>query len=396
MLENLKPISKDAILGIMALFRDDNNDEKIDLSVGVYQNQEGVTPVLSSVKKAESQLIEDQKTKSYVSIAGNSIFNSSIQNLIFGKDHDAIQSGRVSTIQTPGGSGGLCIAAHLILRSNRKTKVWLSNPSWPNHYPLLKLAGLSLEQYPYYNYQNHSIDFISLLSAVEKMNQGDLILLHGCCHNPSGSDFSMEQWKELGYLLKKKKVIPFIDLAYLGLGDGIDKDAFGVRFMAEILPELIVVSSCSKNFGLYRERVGAVSVVSENKDIADLTLANISNLARGIYSMPPDHGAAIVGHILTNQDLHDLWEAEVKQIRDRLNSIRTLFVKKMKENNASQDFSFIGREKGMFSFLGIDKDQIIRLREEFHIYMVESGRVNLAGVNEINVDRVTKSIIKVL
>lgn len=166
--------------------------------------------------------------------------------------------------------------------------------------------------------------------------------------------------------------------------------------MAEILPELIVVSSCSKNFGLYRERVGAVSVVSENKDIADLTLANISNLARGIYSMPPDHGAAIVGHILTNQDLHDLWEAEVKQIRDRLNSIRALFVKKMKENNASQDFSFIGSEKGMFSFLGIDKDQIIRLREEFHIYMVESGRVNLAGVNEINVDRVTKSIIKVL
>ena len=396
MLENLKPISKDAILGIMALFRADSNIEKIDLSVGVYQDETGITPILDSVKKAEAQLIEAQETKSYVSISGNSIFNSSIQNLIFGKNHQAIESGRVSTIQTPGGSGGLCIAAHLIARSNSKAKVWVSNPSWPNHSPLLKLSGITIEQYPYYNYENHSINFDLMLSEINRANKGDLILLHGCCHNPSGSDLSNEQWKELGYLLKKNNLIPFIDLAYLGLGDGIEKDAFGVRFMADLLPEVLVVSSCSKNFGLYRERVGAVSIVSKDKTISELVLENISNIARGVYSMPPDHGAAIVGYILNHSELRDLWKNEVGKIRNRLNSTRTLFVNKMKEKNSPKDFSFIERENGMFSFLGLTKDQIVKLREDFHIYMVESSRINIAGVNVRNVDRIVNSIIEVL
>ncbi len=396
MLENLKPISKDAILGIMALFRADSNIEKIDLSVGVYQDETGITPILDSVKKAEAQLIEAQETKSYVSISGNSIFNSSIQNLIFGKNHQAIESGRVSTIQTPGGSGGLCIAAHLIARSNSKAKVWVSNPSWPNHSPLLKLSGITIEQYPYYNYENHSINFDLMLSEINRANKGDLILLHGCCHNPSGSDLSNEQWKELGYLLKKNNLIPFIDLAYLGLGDGIEKDAFGVRFMADLLPEVLVVSSCSKNFGLYRERVGAVSIVSKDKTISELVLENISNIARGVYSMPPDHGAAIVGYILNHGELRDLWKNEVGEIRNRLNSTRTLFVNKMKEKNSPKDFSFIERENGMFSFLGLTKDQIVKLREDFHIYMVESSRINIAGVNVRNVDRIVNSIIEVL
>jgi aspartate aminotransferase len=395
-LENLKPISKDAILGIMALFRADSNIEKIDLSVGVYQDETGITPILDSVKKAEAQLIEAQETKSYVSISGNSIFNSSIQNLIFGKNHQAIESGRVSTIQTPGGSGGLCIAAHLIARSNSKAKVWVSNPSWPNHSPLLKLSGITIEQYPYYNYENHSINFDLMLSEINRANKGDLILLHGCCHNPSGSDLSNEQWKELGYLLKKNNLIPFIDLAYLGLGDGIEKDAFGVRFMADLLPEVLVVSSCSKNFGLYRERVGAVSIVSNDKTISELVLENISNIARGVYSMPPDHGAAIVGYILNHGELRDLWKNEVGEIRNRLNSTRTLFVNKMKEKNSPKDFSFIERENGMFSFLGLTKDQIVKLREDFHIYMVESSRINIAGVNVRNVDRIVNSIIEVL
>tara|TARA_B100001250_G_scaffold414571_1_gene454038 strand:+ start:29291 stop:30481 length:1191 start_codon:yes stop_codon:yes gene_type:complete len=395
-LENLKPISKDAILGIMALFRADSNIEKIDLSVGVYQDETGITPILDSVKKAEAQLIEAQETKSYVSISGNSIFNSSIQNLIFGKNHQAIESGRVSTIQTPGGSGGLCIAAHLIARSNSKAKVWVSNPSWPNHSPLLKLSGITIEQYPYYNYENHSINFDLMLSEINRANKGDLILLHGCCHNPSGSDLSNEQWKELGYLLKKNNLIPFIDLAYLGLGDGIEKDAFGVRFMADLLPEVLVVSSCSKNFGLYRERVGAVSIVSKDKTISELVLENISNIARGVYSMPPDHGAAIVGYILNHGELRDLWKNEVGEIRNRLNSTRTLFVNKMKEKNSPKDFSFIERENGMFSFLGLTKDQIVKLREDFHIYMVESSRINIAGVNVRNVDRIVNSIIEVL
>tara|TARA_Y100001970_G_scaffold290693_1_gene425335 strand:+ start:65 stop:1255 length:1191 start_codon:yes stop_codon:yes gene_type:complete len=395
-LENLKPISKDAILGIMALFRADSNNEKIDLSVGVYQDENGITPILDSVKKAEAQLIEAQETKSYVSISGNSIFNSSIQNLIFGKNHQAIESGRVSTIQTPGGSGGLCIAAHLIVRSNSKAKVWIGNPSWPNHSPLLKLSGVTIEQYPYYNYESHLIDFDLMLSEIDRANEGDLILLHGCCHNPSGADLSNEQWKELGYVLKKNNLIPFIDLAYLGLGDGIEKDAFGVRFMADLLPEVFVVSSCSKNFGLYKERVGAISIVSKDKTISELVLENVSNIARGVYSMPPDHGAAIVGYILNNSELRDLWKKEVGEIRDRLNSTRRLFVNKMKEKNSPKDFSFIERENGMFSFLGLTKDQIVKLREDFHIYMVESSRINIAGVNVKNVDKIVSSIIEVL
>ncbi len=396
MFETLTALPRDAILGIMALFREDQDPGKIDLSVGVYQDESGNTPILECVRRGERQLLEAQQTKSYVAIAGNSGFNAGMEALLFGADHPALRDGRVSTVQTPGGSGGLCIAAHLLLRAQPDARVWLSDPSWPNHLPLLRLAGLTLAQYPYYDYQNHHIDFDAMLEAFEKLGRGELVLLHGCCHNPSGADLSPKQWQALAELFERRGIVPFIDIAYQGLSQGLEEDAFGVRVMAERLPEVVVVASCSKNLGLYRERVGAVSVVSKDARSAEIALGNASNVARGIYSMPPDHGAAIVAEILHDDELRALWLEELREMRNRLNDLRRLLVDKLAERNAPRDFSFIARERGMFSFLGISKEQVVRLREEFHVYMVESSRINVAGVNQSNADTVADAIVAVL
>jgi aspartate aminotransferase len=307
-----------------------------------------------------------------------------------------LRDGRVSTVQTPGGSGGLCVAAHLILRANPEARVWLSDPSWPNHSPLLKLAGLSLEQYPYYDYENHCIDFDAMFGAFEGLDRGELVLLHGCCHNPSGADLSREQWNALAEQFERRGIVPFIDLAYIGLSEGLEEDAYGVRVMAERLPEVVVVASCSKNLGLYRERVGSASVVSKDPAAAKITLSNASNVARGIYSMPPDHGAAIVAEVLHDDTSRALWFEELGVMRDRLNDLRHLLVDKLVERNAPRDFSFIAQERGMFSFLGISREQVIRLREEFHVYMVESSRINIAGVNQSNAETVADAIVAVL
>ena len=396
MFETLEVLPQDAILGIMTLFREDQDPGKIDLSVGVYQDENGNTPVLDSVRRAEQQVLAAQKTKSYVAIAGNAGFNAQMETLMFGADHAALRDGRISTVQSPGGSGGLCVAAHLILRANPEARVWLSDPSWPNHSPLLKLAGLTLEQYPYYDRANHRIDFDAMLATFEKLESGEIVLLHGCCHNPSGADLSREQWDTLVELFERRGIIPFIDFAYLGLGDGIDEDAYGVRVMAERLPEVVVVSSCSKNFGLYRERVGSVSVVSKDEHTAKIALGNVSNVARGIYSMPPDHGAAIVAEVLSDEALRAQWYEEVGAMRNRLNGLRQLLVDKLGERSETHDFSFIAQERGMFSFLGISREQIVRLREEFHVYMVESSRINIAGVNKRNADTIADAVVAVL
>jgi aspartate aminotransferase len=393
---SLKQLPPDAIIGIMALFRADSSDSKVDLSVGVYQNDASQTPILESVLRAEHDVLEHQATKSYVAITGNAGFNAGMQELIFGPDSEAVNSRRVATVQAPGGSGGLCVAGHLIHRAKPGAKVYLSDPSWPNHLPLLKLAGLQLEEYPYYDYREHKIDFDSMIKSIEAISPGDVLLLHGCCHNPCGADLSEEQWQFLAEFCSSREVIPFIDLAYQGLSAGLDEDAYGVRVMAEHVPELLVVASCSKNFGLYRERVGSVSIVAPDQAQRDIVLSNLSSVARGLYSMPPDHGAAIVDRILHDSDLRKLWVSEVSEMRERLNSLRAMFVEKLAARGTPQDFSFIADERGMFSFLGISKEQIIRLRDEFHVYMVESSRVNIAGINSSNVDYVADSIAAVL
>ena len=396
MFETLKPLPPDAILGIMTLFRADTHPGKIDLSVGVYQDEQGRTPVLASVKRAEKAIIDAQDSKTYVAIAGNAGFNTGVAELLYGKDHPALKGGRVATVQTPGGSGGLSVAGHLLARSKTNARVYVSDPSWPNHIPLLKMSGLELDTYPYYDYARHCVDFDAMVGKLDKAKAGELVLIHGCCHNPCGADLSHEQWEALTQLCERRGLVPFIDLAYQGLSEGLDEDAFGARLMAARLPEVVVVSSCSKNLGLYRERVGAASFVSATAEASKLVLANASNVARGIYSMPPDHGAAIVSHILHDPALRAQWVKELEEMRGRLNGLRKLLVDKLAARKTPLDFSFIARERGMFSFLGITKEQVIRLREQFHIYMVESSRVNIAGINHGNVDTVADAIAAVL
>jgi aspartate aminotransferase len=394
--DSLEQLPPDAIIGIMALFRADPSPSKVDLSVGVYQDESGKTPILECVKRAERAILEAEDTKTYVGITGNPRFNDAMETLLFGPDHAVVRDERVATVQTPGGSGGLCVAAHLLHRAKADLRVHLSDPSWPNHLPLLKLAGLRLEQYPYYDYDEHDVDFDAMVGAVERIRAGNALLLHGCCHNPCGADLSKEQWRVLAELCERRGILPFIDLAYQGLSEGLAEDAYGVRLMAERVPELVVVASCSKNLGVYRERVGAVSVVAATEDRRKAVLSNLSNVARGLYSMPPDHGAAIVARVLHDTELRALWIEELTAMRERINGLRRLLVDKLAERGVPRDFSFIAEERGMFSFLGIGRERVIRLREAFHVYMVESSRINLAGINSANVDYVADSIAAVL
>lgn len=396
MFNKLKTLPPDAIIGIMALFRADQSPKKVDLSVGVYQDDSGRTPVLDCVKQAERQLLEAQETKSYVAIAGNAGYNEGVERLLFGEDHPALEDGRIATVQAPGGSGALAVAGHLIDRARSGARLYLSDPSWPNHLPLFELAGLKLEHYPYYDYRNHRVDFEAMVNAVESMHSGDVLLLHGCCHNPCGHDLSRDQWKVIAELCERLGVVPLIDIAYQGLAEGLDEDAYGVRLMAERLPEVIVVASCSKNLGLYRERVGSCSVVAANREQRDIVFSNLSSVARGLYSMPPDHGAAIVDRVLHDDELRARWIEELAGMRERLNGLRSRVVEELHARDTPIDFSFIAEERGLFSFLGLTREQIVRLREEFHVYMVESGRVNIAGFNQSNISYVCDAIATVL
>ncbi len=394
MFDQLKPVPPDAILGIMQMYRADDSPDKVDLSVGVYQDDDGNTPILDCVKQAEKRVYDSEQTKSYVSVAGNADYNRLTEALIF-EDTGLIEQGRVATVQGPGGSGSLCVAGHLINRSHPGSRVFCSDPSWPNHVPLLSMSGLNLEPYPYYDFTAHRIDFDRMIGAIKKMHKGDILLLHGCCHNPCGADLSETQWNVVAELCGRLGVIPFIDFAYQGLAKGLYEDAYGVRAMAKAVPEFIVVTSCSKNFGLYRERVGACSIVFEDAAQKPAIASNLSKVARSIYSMPPDHGAAIVATVLGDTALRGLWISEVDAIRDRLNGQRNLFVEKLKARGTKTDFSFIANECGMFSFLGLSKEKIVRLREEFHVYIVESSRMNFAGVNSRNVDYIVDAIAEV-
>ncbi len=395
MFDRLKPVPPDAILGIMQMFRADDSPDKVDLSVGVYQDDDGNTPILDCVKQAEKIVYDNEQTKTYVGVAGNAEYNRLTEELLFAGEGSVLEQGRVATVQGPGGSGALCVAGHLINRSRPGARVFCSDPSWPNHVPLLSLSGLRLEPYPYYDFEAHRIDFDRMVGAIEKMRAGDVLLLHGCCHNPCGADLSEAQWNVVAELCGRLGLIPFIDFAYQGLARGLHEDAYGVRAMSEAVPEFVVVTSCSKNFPLYRERVGACSIVFENPSQRQAVASNLSNVARSIYSMPPDHGAAIVATVLGDEALRSLWVSEVDEIRNRLNGQRQLLVEKLKERGTKTDFSFIANECGMFSFLGLSREQIVRLREEFHVYIVESSRINIAGVNSRNVDYIVDAIAAV-
>ena len=396
MFENLKPVAIDPILGLMVAFKADNRAEKIDLGVGVYQDDRGRTPVMASVKQAESRLMELETTKSYQGMAGDPDYNQRMMELLLGKDHSILSTGRVKSIQAPGGSGALRVGAEVIRRARPESKLWVGIPTWPNHIPLLGSAGFDIKQYPYYDMDARQVDTEKMMETLRQVPVGDLVLLHGCCHNPTGADLTNEQWDSIADLALERGFIPFIDTAYQGLGNGLDQDAYGMRMMAERLPELIIASSCSKNFGLYRERTGSITFIAETSEQADIVVSQAMSTARSIYSMPPAHGALLVSMVLGDPHLRSQWEAELEEVRLRIKSMRNLLCDSLENNAAGMDFSHIKRQNGMFSFLGITTPQLERLRTEFGIYIVSSTRINLAGVNSSNIKHLTQSLLTVL
>lgn len=396
MFEALKSLPADPILGLMAAYRADTNPHKIDLGVGVYKDEQGRTPVMRAVKEAETRLLKHQDTKTYVAPAGQEAFNRLIAGLIFGDELTESLGGRRVTFQTPGGCGGLRLGAEFLQKVKPGTKIMVSDPTWANHIPLLGEAGLQISKYPYYDYNNHAIRFDAMMDSISTAGPGDLVLLHGCCHNPCGADLDQSQWQAVTALAQKNGFTPFIDLAYQGLGDGLDEDCYGVRLMASSLPELIVVSSCSKNFGLYRERTGALTVISASPESSKAAGSQVAAIARSIYSMPPDHGAAVVSEILGDKALNADWETELAEVRNRINGLRTELVDALRAKGIAHDFSFIKREKGMFSFLGLTVDQVRSLINDYSIYLVDSSRINIAGINSSNLDYLADSIKKVL
>ena len=395
MFGNLQALPADPILGLLAKYREDTNPKKIDLGVGVYKNEAGETAILDCVKKAEQHRIDTETTKVYIGPTGSPLFNEKMTALIFG-DHRVITENRVRTVSTPGGTGALRVAAEFIKSCKKDAIIWVSNPTWANHTGLFKAAGLTVKTYPYYDYENKTLDFDGMLAALKQVGKDDVVLLHACCHNPSGMDLTQEQWQQVVDVAKTVGFTPLIDMAYQGFGDGLDEDAFGLRLMAAHVDEMIVCSSCSKNFGLYRERIGACSIIAASALQADIAFSVLLADIRCIYSMPPAHGAAIVETILSSDVLYQQWLVELKTMRDRINGNRQLLVDKLKAQGVTRDFSFITRQKGMFSFLGITPEQVAQLQKDYSIYMVDSSRISIAGIAHSNVDYLAESIAKVL
>ena len=396
MFQSLQALPPDPILGLTAAFKADANPNKIDLGMGVYKDGVGNTPIMKAVKQAEKIILQSQDSKTYVGPNGAADYNETIAKLILGQDLFQSLGKRRVTVQTPGGCGGLRLAAEFIGKANAEATVWVSDPTWANHKPLIGSAGLKFKSYPYYDHESHSVKFIDMLKILQQVPQGDLVLLHGCCHNPSGADLSPEQWEAVRDVALQQGFNVFIDLAYQGMGTGLEEDVHGVRLLAESLPELIIVSSCSKNFGLYRERTGAVTLVCDSDESCATASTVLTAAARANYSMPPDHGAAIVQLIMNTPELRSSWEEELKEIRDRINRLRSQFVQKLKDAEIARDFGFIENEKGMFSFLGVNAGQIKTLIENYSIYLVNSSRINVASINDNNIDYLVNSLAEVL
>ncbi|MBT5187192.1 MAG: aspartate/tyrosine/aromatic aminotransferase, partial [Kordiimonadaceae bacterium] len=344
------------------------------------------------VKKAEEYLVKNQETKAYLSPAGNPGFNDAIKELLFGTDHPVLKENRVVTFQAPGGTGAIRIGIDFLKTCKPDATVWVSDPTWPNHYGIVDAANLTAKTYRYYNMKKGLFLFDEMMEDLGQANEGDVILLHGCCHNASGADLSNEQWNLVADFMLERKLVPFIDIAYQGFANGIEKDAYVVKLLCDKLPEAIVASSCSKNFAIYRDRVGAVSIVSATEDLSKINGSHVLKVVRSIYSMPPDHGAAVVSHILNNVELRNLWIKEVDEMRTRVKEMRHKFVTQMAEKAPSSDFGYIAEQNGMFSYLTLTPEQTQILIKEHHIYMMANGRVNIAGLTLSNMDYVTDAI----
>ena len=396
MFAQLQPVATDPILGLMAAYKEDPNPNKVDLGVGVYKDEQGHTAVLKCVKEAEALRLKQEDSKTYIGMAGDLGFNAHIEKLAFGHGHKVLLANRVTTAHTPGGTGALRVAAEFIKKANPNATIWVTSPTWANHISLFQAAGLNVKEYTYYDYATKGLNEEAMFADLAKVPAGDVVLVHACCHNPSGMDLTFAQWQRFTELAKERGFTPLVDMAYQGFGSGLDDDAKGLRHLADNVEEMILCSSCSKNFGLYRERIGAVSIVAADSKVAEVARVNLLSVVRSIYSMPPAHGAIIVANILNSNELTALWHQELAEMRNRINSYRQLIIDKLASEGVTQDFSFITRQHGMFSFLGINKAQIDRLRSEFSIYMVGSSRVSIAGLNHSNIDYFAKSVATVL
>lgn len=395
MLQTLEQLPPDPILGLSAACRANPNPNKVDLTVGIYMDEQGVCPVFEAVQLAQRAIVEGEVTKAYLSAAGDERFNTGLQKLVLGEASAALLEGRVSSIQTPGGCGALRIGAEIVHAAAPNAKVWVSDPTWPVHIPLLGSVGLEFRSYRYYDPDTHGVNFEGMVADLKSAAAGDVVLLHGCCHNPCGADLTLSQWGVIADLAEQQGFIPFVDFAYQGLGDGLEQDAAGLRLLVSRVPEVIVAASCSKNLGLYRERVGAAIFVCKDAANARAVLSQAQAAARRVYSMPPAHGALLAGRVLTDDHLGGIWRTELATMCQRINGLRSN-LRQALEARCGGDYAFIEREKGMFSFLGLSAVQAVRLREEHSVYMLDSSRVNVAGVNAGNIDYIAESVAKVL
>ena len=393
MFESLQLLPPDAIIGLIAEYRNDTREPKVDLGIGVYRDAAGETPILDVVKEAERRIVESQTSKSYIGSAGSPAFNEAMRDLTFA---GAVANDRVAMLQTPGGSGSLRVAAGVILRARENATVWASTPTWANHVPLLGGAGLELKSYAYYDDERKMLDLDAMLDSLHDIPKGDIVLLHASCHNPTGIDPDEEQWRAIADVIVERDLVPFVDVAYQGFASGLDSDAFIVRELAGRVPEMIVCTSCSKNFGLYRDRVGALFIVAADGKTRDIAQSQANNAVRTMYSMPPDHGAAVVETILHDDALRAAWAGELGEMRERLQEMRRLLDDALRAAAPEHDFSHVVRARGMFCFLGISTEQVRRLKTEHSVYMVDSSRINIAGITANNVEHIARSVAAVL
>ena len=396
LLANVEMAPKDPILGVTEIFNADTNPNKVNLGVGVYLDDNAKVPVLQAVRTVEQKLAETAMPRNYLPIDGLTTYNKAVQAVVFGADNELVKSGRIVTVQTLGGTGGLKVAADYWRRVNPTAEAWISDPSWENHRALLEFAGFKVNTYAYYDAQTHGLRFDAMLASLNTIPEGDIVVLHACCHNPTGVDLTLAQWEKVIEVVKARNLLPLLDLAYQGFADGLDADAAAVRAFAKACSAVFVASSFSKSLSLYGERVGAFSVVTDSAEQAAKVLSQVKRVIRTNYSNPSTHGGQTVANVLTTPELRTQWEAELGQMRDRIKTMRRALVDKIRAQRADFDFSYVVDQRGMFSYSGLTKEHVRRLREEYSIYALDSGRICVAALNSKTVDYVANAIAKVL
>jgi aspartate aminotransferase/aromatic-amino-acid transaminase len=390
MFETLEKATLDKIFVLVAEYNADPRPNKIDLGIGVYKDEKNNTPIMSAVKKAEQRIHDAAKTKTYVGVLGNKGFSNAVVKLVF---DGQVEESRIRTANGPGGTGALSILLNVLARARKGGRIWISDPSWPNHWPMAQMVGLEPHHYPYFDAKTRSVDFGAMLKALDALGPNDIVLLHACCHNPTGANLTPAQWDQVAASLKRTGAFPLLDLAYLGFGDGIEADAYGVRKVASTVPEAMVAFSGSKNFGLYRERAGVAIAIAKDAATADIVSSQMQNVIRGTISQPPDHGAEIIRVILEDPELTAEWKAELETMRARMIRLRKKLVEAIRSRSNSTDYDFIGEHRGMFSLLGLPEDVVQKLKLDDGVYMITDSRINVAGIPEDRIGELADALL---